>query len=81
MRMEVRELGIGEFVSPKNAVAFFDKRNLWPNTASNLAVQILTYAKGYASVLSSQLFLAFGSNLAFAPKNKNQMHFSGKANL
>jgi len=28
--------------------------------------------------LSSQLFLVFGSNLAFAPKNKNQMHFSGK---
>ena len=48
MRMEVRELGIGEFVSPKNAVAFFDKRNLWPNTASNLAVQILTYLKQYA---------------------------------
>ncbi|OGP28669.1 MAG: hypothetical protein A3J81_02000 [Nitrospirae bacterium RIFOXYB2_FULL_43_5] len=26
------------FVNPKNAVAFFDKHNLWPNTASNLAV-------------------------------------------
>ena len=38
MRMEVRELGIGEFVSPKNAVAFFDKRNLWPNTALKLTV-------------------------------------------
>ena len=46
-----------------------------PNTASNLAVQILTYTKGYASVLSSHLFLVFGLNLAFAPKNKNQMHF------
>ena len=63
-------------VDPKNAVAFFGKRNLWPNTASKLAVQILTYTKGYASVLSSHLFLVFGSNLAFAPKNKNQMHFS-----
>jgi len=28
--------------------------------------------------LSNQLFLVFGSNLAFDPKNKNQMHFSGK---
>ena len=65
-------------VDPKNAVAFFCKRNLWPNTASKLAVQILTYTKGYASVLSSHLFLVFGlpvrictqtgSNLAFVPK-------------
>jgi len=62
--------------NPKNAFAFFDKRNLWPNTVSKLTVQILTYIKEYASVLSSQFFLAFGSNLAFAPKNKNQMHFS-----
>ena len=31
----------------------------------------------YASVLSSHLFLVFGSNLALVPKNKNQMHFSG----
>jgi hypothetical protein len=31
--------------------------------------------------LSSQLFLVFGSNLAFAPKNKNQMHFSGSSYL
>ena len=29
-------------------------------------------------VLSSHLFLVFGSNLAFDPKNKNQMHFSGQ---
>ncbi|HAG50782.1 MAG: hypothetical protein A2X87_03055 [Deltaproteobacteria bacterium GWC2_42_51] len=28
--------------------------------------------------MSNQLFLVFGSNLAFDPKNKNQMHFSGK---
>ena len=33
--------------------------------------------KTVCSVLSSQLFLVFGSNLAFVPKNKNQMHFSG----
>ena len=59
------------FQDPENAIAFSGKRNLWPNTASKLAVQILTYTKGYASVLSSQLFLVFGSNLAFAPKNKN----------
>ena len=30
------------------------------------------------SVLSNHLFLVFGSNLAFVPKNKNQIHFSGK---
>ncbi|MBI5893880.1 MAG: hypothetical protein HZB79_09595 [Deltaproteobacteria bacterium] len=58
-------------IDPKNATAFFGKRNLWSNTASNQAVQILTYIKGYASVLSIHLFLVFGSNLAFAPKNKN----------
>ena len=34
--------------------------------------------KTVCSVLSNQLFLVFGSNLAFDPKNKNQMHFSGK---
>src|SRR3989338_8051333 len=33
--------------------------------------------KTVCSVLSSHLFLVFGSNLAFVPKNKNQMHFSG----
>src|SRR3989304_4276180 len=33
--------------------------------------------KTVCSVLSNQLFLVFGSNLAFAPNNKNQMHFSG----
>src|SRR3989344_7548387 len=32
--------------------------------------------KTVCSVLSSHLFLVFGSNLAFDPKNKNQMHFS-----
>ncbi|OGP29952.1 MAG: hypothetical protein A2073_01975 [Deltaproteobacteria bacterium GWC2_42_11] len=47
-------------LNPKNAVAFFDKRNLWPNTASNLAVQILTYLKQYAPFCPSifSLFLA-----------------------
>ncbi|MBI5327801.1 MAG: hypothetical protein HZB80_05860 [Deltaproteobacteria bacterium] len=25
-------------LNPKNVIAFFDKRNLWPNTASKLAV-------------------------------------------
>ena len=29
--------------------------------------------------MSSHLFLVFGSNLAFDPKNKNQMHFSAKS--
>jgi len=33
--------------------------------------------KTVCSVLSSHLFLVFGSNLAFDPKNKKQMHFSG----
>src|SRR3989338_8257252 len=75
--MPVSSLNIALPIHPKNAVTFFGKRNLWPNTASKLAVQILTYTKGYASVLSSQLFLAFSSNLAFVPKNKNQMPFSG----
>ena len=31
-------LGQVYILTPKNAVAFFDKRNLWPNTALNLAV-------------------------------------------
>src|SRR3989338_7800161 len=67
------------FQDPENAIAFSDKRNLWPNTASKLAVQILTYTKGYASVLSSQLFLVFGSNLAFAPKIKTKCIFREEA--
>jgi len=29
--------------------------------------------------LSSHLFLVFGSNLEFVPKNKYQMHFSGQS--
>ena len=35
----------GSWNNPKNAVAFLDKHNLWPDTASNLVVQILTYLK------------------------------------
>src|SRR3972149_11178888 len=63
-------------LTQKMQLHFLTNARFEPNTASNLAVQILTYTKGYASVLSSHLFLVFGSNLAFAPKNKNQMHFS-----
>ena len=36
------------FQDPENAITFSDKRNLWPNTASKLSVQILTYLKQYA---------------------------------
>jgi len=73
-------------VYPKNAIAFFDKRNplmktfrgrLWPNTASKLTVQILTYLKQYAPFCPAIFSLSLAQILRLHPKNKNQMHFSG----
>ena len=72
-------------MKPKNAVAFFGKRNLWPNTASKPAVQILTYLKQYAPFCPAIFSLSPDRNfqgqalaqiLRLHPKNKNQMHFS-----
>jgi len=64
-------------LNPKNAVAFIGKRNLWPNTASKLAVQILTYLKQYAPFCPASFSLSLAQILRLHPKNKKQMHFSG----
>jgi isopenicillin N synthase-like dioxygenase len=61
--------------NPKNAVAFFGKRNLWPNTASNLAVQILTYLKQYAPFCSAIFSLSLAQILRLPRKIKTKCIF------
>ncbi|HAG50577.1 MAG TPA: hypothetical protein DCL42_04495 [Deltaproteobacteria bacterium] len=62
-------------IYPKNAVAFFGKRNLWPNTASKLAVQILTYLKQYAPFCPAIFFLSLAQILRLSRKIKTKCIF------
>src|SRR3972149_8148956 len=71
-------------VYPKNAIAFFDKRNplmktfrgrLWPNTASKLAVQILTYLKQYAPFCPTSFSLSLAQILRLPRKIKTKCIF------
>ncbi|MBI5234592.1 MAG: peptide chain release factor N(5)-glutamine methyltransferase [Deltaproteobacteria bacterium] len=67
-------------LNPKNAVAFFGKRNLWPNTASNLAVQILTYLKQYAPFCPTSFSLSLAQILRLLRKIKTKCIFRVKDN-
>jgi len=62
-------------IDPKNAVAFFGKRNLWPNTASKLGVQILTYLKEYAPFCPPSFSLSLAQILRLPRKIKTKCIF------
>src|SRR3990172_7269178 len=62
-------------IDPKNAVAFFGKRNLWPNTASKLGVQILTYVKEYVPFCPPNFSLSSAQILRLSRKIKTKCIF------
>src|SRR3970282_1373681 len=63
------------FINPENAIAFSYKRNLWPNTASKLAVQILTYLKQYAPFCPTSFSLSLAQILRLPRKIKTKCIF------
>src|SRR3990167_7547260 len=69
------------FQDPENAIAFSDKRNLWPNTASKLAVQILTYLKQYAPFCPASFSLSLAQILRLPRKIKTKCIFREEACL
>src|SRR3989344_2519451 len=68
----------GQAFYPKNAIAFLGKRNLWPNTASKLAVQILRYLKKYARFCPASFSLSLAQILRLPRKIKTKCIFSVK---
>ena len=61
--------------NPENAIAFSGKCNLWPNTASKLAVQILTYIKEYAPFCPTSFSLSLAQILRLPRKIKTKCIF------
>ena len=62
-------------LNPENAIAFSYKRNLWPNTASKLAVQILIYLKQYALFCPASFSLSLAQILRLTRKIKTKCIF------
>src|SRR3989304_554890 len=60
---------------PENTITFSYKRNLWPNTASKLAVQILTYLKQYAPFCPTIFSLSLAPILRLPRKIKTKCIF------
>src|SRR3990172_9009272 len=60
---------------PENTITFSYKRNLWPNTASKLAVQILTYLKQYAPFCPTIFSLSLAQILRLPRKIKTKCIF------